>query len=279
MSGIIGALGGALKIASAFKTQSSTSIVGSGNGTGFWKFYSNSNVGTQPVRAEHCGKYVSKMINKIMNEATPALQTHTQEIIDELNDVSEFESYLLGDCDSMVNTANYNKGSGTFFLYCYTFSPFIHETFGQCVNIQTLKIKIDMQLAKDWIIVQKAKSSFFSCSVSQEIQYLPEKGLQTSHIINAISIAMAPAVLGLVKLPDRFMTILDTLFQEQIANPNQGVITAPTAEQTAAAYEQFKDMRTKQEEYEKNAADGFSQMSEALAALGSKGNETKADTL
>ena len=75
------------------------------------------------------------------------------------------------------------------------------------------------------------------------------------------------------------MIILDTLFKEQIANSNKGVITEPTAEQTAAVYEQFKDMRTKQEEYEKKAADGFSQMFEALAVLGSNGNQTKDDTL
>ena len=273
ISGIISALGGALKIASAFKTQSETSIVGSGSGSGFWKYYANSVIGTRSIGAMDCGRYIDNMMTKIMKEATPAMQKHTNEIIADLQEIADFESYLWGDCDNMVNTVDYNKGAGKLYLYIYTFSPFIHEIRGEAVQISTLKIKVDMQLAKDWVIIQKAKSSFFKATVSQEIQYLPEKGLEEKHIIEAISIAMAPAVLGLVQVPERFMTILDTLLKEQMENPDAGVVTAPTAEQTQQAYEHFQDMRAAQDSYTENASKGFSEMSEAIKGLGSKGEE------
>ena len=277
LSGIISALGGALQIASAFKTQSATTSVGSGCGSGLWKFYSNSAVGTRSMAASSCGEYISRLITRVMKEATPEMQQHTDDIIADLQDIKDFESYAWGDCDNMVNTVNYNKGAGTLFMYVYTFSPFIHETRGEAVQISTMRINCNMELAKDWMIVSKAKSSFFKASVSQEIQYLPEKGLDVNAIVNAISIAMAPAVLGLVKLPDRFMTVLDSLLKEQMENPDKGVITAPTAEQTQAAYQQFQDMRTAQDNYEKNAETGFANLTQALKDLGTKGKDLPAD--
>ena len=276
MSGVIGALKGAVQIASMFKTQSSESIVGSGSGTGFWKYYSNSAVGTRSVAANRCGDYIDLMIGRIMNEATPALQSHTNEIIADLQDISEFESYVWGECDNMINTVNYNQGAGQLYMYVYTFSPFIHETRGEAVKIQTMKIRADMKLAQDWIIVQKTKASFFKATSSQEIQYLPQKGIQTKDIVDAISIAMAPAVLGLVQLPERFMTVLDSLLKQQMDNPNAGVVTAPSAEQTQQAYEQFKEMRAAQDAYTENALKGFDTMSDAIKELGNKGTDLQA---
>ena len=273
LSGIISALGGALQIASAFKTQSATTIVGSGSGTGFWKYYSNSAVGTLSMSQSKCSEYVSRLITRVMQEATPEIQQHTDDIISDLQDIKDFESYAWGDCDNMVNTVNYNKGSGTLYMYVYTFSPYIHEKLGEAVQVSTMRINCNMELAKDWMIVSKAKSSFFKASVLQEIQYLPDKGLDVNAIVNAISIAMAPAVLGLVKLPDRFMTVLDSLLKEQMENPDRGVITAPTAEQTEAAYQQFQDMRTAQDNYEKNAEEGFQNLSQEVKNLGTKGQD------
>jgi len=260
-------------------TQSSTSITATGSGTGFWRYYSNSVVGTRSIAATSCGKYITNMINRVTKEATPALQKHINEVVTDLQDIQEFESYAWGDCDNMVNTVNYNKGSGTLFLYVYTFSPFIHPTRGEGVKIQSMRITANMELAKDWMVVSKVKASFFKTTMSQEIQYIPQKGIELKHVVEAIAMAMAPAVLGLVQLPERFMTVLDTLLKDQMANPDKGVVTAPTKEQTEFAYNQFKDMQTKQDEYEKNAQEGFADIQKVLGQNGiegTKGTETAA---
>jgi len=274
ISGVIGAIGGALKIAKAFSTQSGTEITKTGSGAGFWNFYSNSNVATLSLSANRCGEYIDRMVRKITKFSTPALQKHTDEIIENLQDIKDFESYGWGDCDNMVNTVDYHTDSGSLFIYIYTFSPFIHPSRGEGVKIQTLKIIVKLQLAKDWMIVSKVKASFFKTSMKQEIQYIPNKGIKMEHIIEAISIAMAPAVLGLVQLPERFMTMLDTMLKDQQANPDKGIVTAPTAEQTAATYERFKEMQAKQDSYEENAQSGFKDLGDALAALGKKPDNT-----
>jgi hypothetical protein len=276
ISGVIGAIGGALNIAKAFSKQSATSIQQTGSGTGFWRFYSNSVVGTRAVGAEKCGEYIDRMIRNVMKEATPSIQTHTNEVIQDLKDIQYFESYVYGDCDNMINVVDYNKDSGLLYMYVYTFSPYIHQTRGEAVKIQNLKIRCNIQLAKDWMVVSKVKASFFKTKMSSEIQYIPNKGIQMQHVIEAIAIAMAPAVLGLVKLPERFMTMLDTMLRDQMANPDRGVVTAPTSEQTAAAYDKFKEMQAKQDEYIKNAQTGFSQLGSAITGLGQKGSETPA---
>jgi hypothetical protein len=214
-------------------------------------------------------KYINKQITRITKNTNSELKAHTQEIIDDLEDICEFESYLWGDCDNMVNTVNYdaNDEKGSLYLYTYTFSP-LETTKGDAVKVSLMKIRVShLQLAKDWMVVSKVKTSFLKAKMSQEIQYVPKKGLEMDSIINAIAIAMAPCVLGLVKLPDRFMTVLDTLLKEQMANPSAGVITSPTSEQTAALYEKFKEMQAKQDEYGSSAQDGISDI---VSALGSK---------
>ena len=109
--------------------------------------------------------------------------------------------------------------------------------------------------------------------MSQEIQYLPKKGLDERSIVEAISVAMAPAALGLVKVPESFMKILDTLLKQQMEHPDKSVITAPTKEQTEQAYQAYNDMVKAQAEYEKNAMEGFANISEEIKKLGQKGKD------
>ena len=273
ISGIIGCIGGALKIAKAFSTQSMTSIQQTGSGSGFWRYYSNSAVGSLSMSVTKCDVYIQSMINRITKETTPEIQAKKAEIIEFLSDIKEFESYAWGDCDRMVNTVDYNKATGTLFVYIFTFSPFIHPRKGEGVRVQTLRICCNMELAKDWMVVSKVKASFFKTTATSEIQYIPNKSIKMSDVIEAISIAMAPAVLGLVQLPERFMTMLDSILKDQQANPQKGIVTAETSEQVAQKYQAFKEMQAKQDEYIQNAQTGFSDLSEAISALG--GNKTE----
>lgn len=273
VSGIIGCLGGAMKIASAFKTQAATTIVGSGKGTGFFKFYSNSLVGNRAIPESGMPTYLDRMMAHIMAEQSPIVQANKAAIVADLQDIKDFESYAWGDCDNMVNTVSYNKMSGSLFMYVYVFSPFIHERLGNGVKVANMKIHVDFTLPKDWIIVSKVKSSFFKATMNQEIQYLDTKSVKLTDVIEAISIAVAPAVLGLVKLPDRFMACLDSIIKSQMEHPDAGIVTAPTAEQSAAAYQQFQDMRQAQDNYAQNAQSGFQDI---IGSLGTMGGSTPA---
>jgi len=272
VSGIVAAIGGALKIASSFKSQTEVHTAGTGSGTGFWKYFSNTNVGTMTISPSKVGPYISRMVNTIMKESNPTIQKNIEDIVEDLNDIKDFESYNFGDCDNMVNSVSYNKNVGSLFLYVYTFTPL---TLGmkEAVRVQTLKCTLNMKLASDFMVVSKMKTSFMKCTMSQELQYIPKSGLDTTSIINAISIAMAPAALGLVKVPERFMTVLDSLLRQQMEHPDKSIITAPTREQTEAAYERFNEMVKAQAEYDKNALNGFKDLSDEIKKLGEKGDE------
>jgi len=274
ITGVISAINGALNIAKAFATQSAEIVVGSGKGTGFWKFYSNSYLGTKAIAMNRVPEYIDKMVDRITKEASPALARKKNDLIDYLQAIKEFDSYVLDECNNMVNVVDYSKSQGTLFFYITTFSPFIHSKRGEGCKIETISIKVDMKLAKDWMIIQKAQTSFFRSSCHDEIQYLNEKGMKMSDVVEAISVAMAPAVLGLIKLPKGYMKILDTMFKEQQAHPERGTIKGPTPEQQAQAYQNFKNMQDRQDKYEENAKEGFKALGNALS-LGLKGPETE----
>jgi hypothetical protein len=282
ISGIMTCLGGAMKIASAFKTQSSSTITGTGTGSGFFKFYSKSGISTMSLSVDNCGRYLQRLIDRMMRDQSPSLAAHKQSIIENLQDMADFETYAWGECDNMVNTITYNQGSGRLFFYIYTLSPF-QASRGDAVKVQTMKIDLDITLAKDWMIVTKAKCNFFKSKVSSEIKYLPEKGVELKHIVEAISIAMAPAVIGLVQVPERFMVVLDKMFADQIANPDAGVPKADLDAQRQA-YEQLKEMEDRQAQYEQNAQDGFKDIISALtpqekADLGMPGSDINAPSI
>jgi hypothetical protein len=272
VSGIIAALGGALQIASSFKRSTETHTTGTGSGTGFWKYFSNTDIGTMAISAANVGPYITRMTEMIVRDTNSNIQKNLQNIVDDLNEIKYFESYNYGDCDNMVNSVSYNRNKGSLFLYIYTFTPFI-KGGKEAVRIQTLKCTVNLKLASDFLVVSKLKTSFMKCTMSQEIQYIPRKGIDSKAIVDSISIAMAPAVLGLVKVPERFMNIMKSLLKQQMERPDKSIITAPTAEQTKAALERFEEMVKVQANYEKNAKEGFKNISDEIKKLGDKGKE------
>ena len=233
----------ALKIAKAFSTQSYETIDQTGKGTGFWKYYSCSSVSNKAIREDLMDKYLAKMIKDVTKEATPALQSHYTEILNDLQEIKEFEAYTEESCDNSVTTMDFSQGTGILFLYIYNFNPFYNErTKRNAVRISKIKMMARCSLAKDWMIVTKVKANFFKSSACSELRYIDEKAVELKDIIEAISIAFAPAMLGLVKLPERFVKVITNLCEQQMTNPSPGV-TVPTGEQRQQALDTLKEFR------------------------------------
>ena len=275
--GVMSALSAAVQIASAFKTTNAESVVGTGGGKGFWNFYSNSQIGTLSMASASVPRYIERLIERMMREQSPEVQAHKASVIENLRDVSDFETYAWGQCDHMVNSVTYNKASGSVFFYVYTFSPFMHATRGEGCTISTMKVIANMALARDWMVISKVKANFFKTTAKVEVRYLPEKGIQMSNVIEAIAIALAPAVLGLVQIPERFMTMLEKLVHEQFAaGPNAGIPQGPTPEQQAQIDANMREMRDKQDHYAQQASQGFKDLAGLLG--GPKGPDVPSPT-
>lgn len=236
ISGLVGAL---------FSSTSMSLITAIKKETGFAQFYSYAFFQSSAFAANRCKENINYMINGIMKNAAPSIQSKKDEIIQDLNDISEFEFYEEIKCEKMVSTINYNKNVGQMFIHIHTFSPSMHPTKGRIVLKESLDLSVKMELAKDWMIVTKAKASFFGASVSQEIHYIPNKGIEMKNIVEAIAIALAPAVLGVVKLPGSFINICGSILEGQRKNPNAGVITSPTSAQTEQALSIFHEMEAR----------------------------------
>ena len=77
--------------------------------------------------------------------------------------------------------------------------------------------------------------------------------MKIADINEVLAFALAYAALDLVKLPGRFVNVLERMLKYQQENPNEGVVTAQTAEQTDAGMKEFNDFKNNQLEYEKNS--------------------------
>ena len=252
ISGLVGAL---------FSSTSISVISAVVEGKGFWEFYSTSAYVSRAISSASCKQYITYMINQAMDDSSPGFRSKANEIIQDLAEISEFEVYDEDKCQKMINTISYNQGAGKLFLYIHTFAPSIHPTKGKIVKTEYIKISVKLELAKDWMIVTKGSGNFFGCSISQEIQYIPNKGIELKHIVEAISIALAPAVLGVVKLPDRFMNLCGSILRNQSKSPDPRVITAQTSQQAQQALSLFDSMAEKQKSLVKS---GLSQIGGGL---------------
>ena len=240
---IMGCACGALKILKAFSTQSYETIDQTGKATGFWKFYSCSSVSNKSIREELMDKYLDRMIKRVTKEATPKFQSYYTEILNDLQDIKDFESYSEDTCDNSVTTFDFSKANGILFVYIYNFSPYYNQRKKHdSIKISTVKMMARCSLAKDWMIITKVKSSFFKTTSKSELKYLDEKEVQLKDVIEAMSIAFAPAMLGLCKLPERFVKVIASMCEQQMTNPSPG-ITPPTSEQKQQALDTLKDFR------------------------------------
>ena len=232
-----------LNIAKAFSTHSADMIDASGKGHGWWEFYACADFSSKGTREENMDRYLKKIIKHVTKEATPALQARYNELLEFLQDTKDFQDATEIICDKSVTAINFNQGSGTIFFYIYNFNPFFNTyTNHRIVKMTSVKMEAKCKLAKDWMIVTKVRSSFFKSSVFTELRYLEPKDVQFNNIAEAISMAFAPAILGLVQFPDRFLATISNLLQQQINNPSEG-ITPPSAEKRQQALDMAKQCR------------------------------------
>ena len=233
----------ALKFLKAFQIRSGT-IVQTREGRCFWRrYYSFSPVSSKAIRESLMDHYLDRMIKTVTKEASPKLQSHYTEILNDLQEIKDFEAYTEDTCDNSVTTFDYNQGTGTLFIYIYSFSPFYNQRKKQnFIKISKVKMTSKCSLARDWMIITKVKSSFFKTTSISELKYLDEKSVELNDVIEAMSIAFAPAMLGLCKLPPRFVKVISNMCEQQITNPSPG-ITPPTAHQRQTALEQLKVFR------------------------------------
>lgn len=206
IQGVLKAVQGALSIAQAFTKERQQYIGASGEGKGFWSFYSFSRIDHFTTIYEMAPQYIkTQLVPNILKHAGPEFANKKDELVDELTGIADYAELSVPGNNIALSAATYHDGTGKMNFFVCSLVPdkaIIGDALG--VRFETLRCEISMTLAQNWMLVCNIESQFTSTKSSWEIQYLPT-GIDAEKICDAISVAMAPAVLGLIEMPEGFM--------------------------------------------------------------------------
>lgn len=260
---VVKALQGAIKIVHAFRTEVYDIPVSSGHGHGFWDFYSYSETTKISVKMTQADKFLAKMVNTLTATLSDSMKKCKDEILDELKEVTEFESYQFDECEGSINQISYSANEGKLNFYVYTFTPGVSKRNNiEILKTEQMYCKIEMRIAQDWILINHIKSSFSKTTNSLELQYLPT-AIDSAKVVEAVSIAFAPAVLGLMKVPTKFLELLKASIKQKVEDPYSG-ISKETYEQSEKL---FDDMINRQKEKDELYQEGVKEIGEAASSL------------
>ena len=137
-------------------------------------------------------EYIKRMVKNAMKEATPELSNHYGENLNELQEIK------------MVNKAEIKL-----FINIYNLSSYFNQLSKHIsICVSKAKFTTKYEFAEDWMVITKVKSSFFNASASSELHYIKEKIVKEENIIEVISKAFEPVILGHVLLPERMVNII-----------------------------------------------------------------------
>ncbi|OHT03884.1 hypothetical protein TRFO_28784 [Tritrichomonas foetus] len=255
VGGVIAAVKGGLQIAAAFRKTTQTTVIGTVTPQGFSNYYGYSSIAQKSMSIRSVDEYLNRLITRIEKNVVTELQIHKQDIIDDLTDIKDFESYAFDECSNLVNTVQYNNVQGVLYFYVYKFDPFVHSSLGDAVRCFTMQMLARIEMPRPYMIVNKVKSSFFKVTSSTEIQYLPAEGIQYNDVIEAIAIAFAPAALGIVQLPDSFLKIMQSAAERELSNKT--VYPNVTPEMQKLINDQFESAIARQKEQDEETMKGL----------------------
>ena len=261
IQGVLQAVQGALSIAQAFTKERQQIVGASGEGKGFWSFYSYSNIDHFTAVYEMAPQYITnELVPNILKHASPDFAKHKDELIDELKDIADYGELSIPGNNLALTTATYHDGTGKMNFFVCSIVPdrsIIGDELG--VRFETLRCEISMTLAQNWMLVCNIESQFTSTKSSWEIQYLPT-GLDTDKVVDAIAIAMAPAVLGLIEMPEGFMKAM----QKTIENHDKTELDLVDPEMLKKAWDAtIKRQKQRDEQFQK----GVEQLGQGVSSI------------
>ena len=255
LGAIFSALSTGLDIIKQFRTESASMVVGSGHGSGFWDFCSYSSVGQIVLKADKANQYVAeRLIPRIIKCESEQMKAHKDDIISELQDIADYAELSIGETNRAFTTTSYSKNSGKLWFYVYTFNALTDGTT-KAVQCSTMHIEVELRMAQDWLLVNHLESSFMKAKNTFEIQYLP-KGIEPTDVQKAIAIAIAPAVVGLIEMPERFVKIMGAVINstEPAELPKY---SSETIDKILEQYNQMLQRRSEQDKIARDAVDEF----------------------
>lgn len=261
LGGVGSLLSGASTMMGMFKKQKGTMITGSGQGRGFWNFFSKSNIAKIPISADDVHVAVDEYFNTIITDPVMKKTLMDDKFYYTLHSHLQYRSYVLGECFNAMNTVRYDKNSGKLFFYIYTLSPVLSEVWGETKKvliIESMGLEINFDMAKDWMIVTHMKTNFMKGYIKDEFKYIDEKSIRMDDVVEAIGIAMAPAYLGLIKVPEQFVQAMNNAFLKE----SKEAAKEPSPELKSQATQIFSTLVQNQQQMNQQTQDGLQKLAD-----------------
>ena len=217
--------GTALQVMNAFHRTSVTNVIGTGGGRGFWNFYSHSRFKEIPCPMTMVPQYINSLAQMVCNQ-NPGIAFLRNNLVNDMNEILNLGSYESGQVATATdNVVTYDKPKGLVHFYIFSCSPAYQSSYNGkwFTSITTFYLSINLVCSQPWMITHQIKSSLMKTTGKVGIQYLPDPGWDARKQFEALQIALAPMVLGLVPVP---ATILE-VFANLISNGVDGKTGAP----------------------------------------------------
>ena len=255
IGGFFSALNTGLDILKQFRSESVSQVVGSGHATGFWDFCSYSEVSQIMLKVDLAEEFVTQsLIPKVIKCDTQQMKDYKDDIAEELKGVARYAELSVGETNKAFTTTSYSKNAGKLWFFVYVFNA--ETTYAKpVVRCNTMHLEIEMKMAQDWLLVNHIETSFMKAKNTFELQYLP-KGIKVSDVQQAIAIALAPAVVGLIEMPDRFVKMLGAVINST-KEDDLPQYTSGTMQQITEQYNQMIDRRAQQDQVARDAVAEF----------------------
>lgn len=223
MFGIINCIFTVMSFANKFMMQFAQEYANHGGrgyygGEGFYGFLSDSRVFENSVPIEMMDKYLIMITNQAFRDQSLAVQQKRDEYLNNLGQIKRFSSYRYAQSVNCINNIMYNKNKGKLYCSIHTFTPYMKEIKGnkrKMIRCEGININIDFEMAKDFIILAKVKANWFRGSYSEELRWIDNKAITPDSITHAMSMALAPIILGICQMPKGFVTMVEIMTQDQ----------------------------------------------------------------
>ena len=179
---------------------------------GFSKLYSSPIIENYKTSLENVPNALFKIEDRIYNSLPSDCYVYYNEFSYLMKNYVKDEAFYLNSAKRDLFCIYYSKEIGRFNFYHAMIEP---DLVSKKVITRLLNFNMIMDLPSTFFMGLVAKGNLMSISIKQKLEKM-DKSLTNDHIIDAVYVAIAPILLGLVSIPKEFINRLTIIAQAPI---------------------------------------------------------------
>lgn len=213
LSGLVQSLQGAKDILSSFRKKHMNLSIAQ-----FKNFYSSTGTYDIPLGPEDFPQYIQDEVGAFINAYPFLNKTQKEKIINDSLRLQNQRSYKKGECLHGISLAAYNNKTQQLNLLLITVSPFISTAWNEhlpALMCKSTRISFNISMNTSWLVFNAIKT--YKNDITSNIEYRTDavdpKCL--ANITDMIALAFSPGILGILQLPEEFLTLSQLVLKQQ----------------------------------------------------------------